>query len=401
MSHINYFEPYTSRSSCHEDQLTRAFLVVLRYVPSALMMFYDSVVSTINKKASETKQNIELPSISEIDLSNLDFKTQTQKIEDVFNTSKIVSVLITDETFDSLGSVSSSDRGARYDGVIYFSSDVALIIENKPNSCDVWGEQLSPSAQSLPEGVEIVPIASIIEWKQIIRSLNNLAKNQLVSKAENEIIKDFLEFIDRNFPSLNPYDSFVDCKGDIELLNRRVKNLLEKLIAKDKSDVGYHSGWGCYYLNTPLPQLWMIGFKIDEYEKDWKLSINIYFGDTQSQARELYKEKIDYGKIVSLEKKGWECEPNFHICFMQKNLVWLNTPKESYASYLDYWNKNISEIKQHSKPELRTLLDKLLRNELIKINEEDKLEIKTHIEDTDRKKFYIAPGFGFIYSFNS
>ena len=51
MSHMNYFEPFQSKSIKHEDQLTRAFLVVLRYSPSAILMFYDRVQQSIIKNA--------------------------------------------------------------------------------------------------------------------------------------------------------------------------------------------------------------------------------------------------------------------------------------------------------------------------------------------------------------
>ena len=41
MDRLNYFAPYESKKSWHEDQLTRAFLVVLRYVPMAQAVFLE------------------------------------------------------------------------------------------------------------------------------------------------------------------------------------------------------------------------------------------------------------------------------------------------------------------------------------------------------------------------
>ena len=401
MSHINYFEPYESKSAHHEDQLTRAFMVVLRYVPSALLMFYDSVLTTINRKASERNMTVELPSISEIDLSNLDFETQTSNIDVAFKTNKIVSVLITDETFNLEKPVSKSDRNARYDGIIYFSSDVAIIVENKPFNYNVWEEQLSPSAKGLPEGVKIIEIAAIIEWKKIINDLNSLVKNNLIGKAEKEIVNDFLDFIDKRFPLLNPYDNFTDCKDNIDLLNRRVKNLLEKSVAKQADAIDYHNGWQCYYLKTPFPEIKMIGFKIYEEESDWRLAIEIWFGDTLSQSRELYKIKIDEGKISLLEEKGWQYSPNFHISFIQAHLVWLDTSEESKNGYIQYWINNVSDIKQYSKLELTTLLDKLMKNQIIEIKGEDRSEIEKEITNTNRHNFNISPGFGLSFSFHS
>jgi len=402
MSHINYFEPYESKSPYHEDQLTRAFLIVLRYVPSALMLFYDSVIRSIYQKSLEKNKNIELPSISELDLSKLNFETQTQSVDDAFKTNKIISVLITDEIFNIQKPISKSDRNARYDGVIYFSSDITLIIENKPSHYNVWEEQLSPSAKSLPDDVEIIDIAAIIEWKSIIRNLNGIIKNNLISRAEKEIISDFLDFIDKNFPLLNPYDNFTDCKDNIELLNRRVKNLLINSIAINEEDVGYHNGWCCYFLKTPFPEIWMIGFSIKEIdEKDWKLAVEMWFGDTLSQSRELYKNKINFKDVLMLEKDGWEYSSNFHISFMQKHLVWLDTPEEFKKKYIQYWIDNISKIKQYSKNELNSLIKELENKNVIEINNEKKDEIKTRIMDTNRDKLYISPGIGFTFSFKS
>lgn len=403
MTHINYFEPYESKQPYHEDQLTRAFFVVLRYVPSTLLMFYDYVVSTINKKASENGRNIDIPSVSQLDLSNLDFEIQTQKVDKEYKTNKIISVLITDKTFESKKDVSKSERGARYDGIVYFSSDIALIVENKPQSYNVWEAQLSPSAKSLPEGVEIIPIASIIEWKEIIKSLNGLIKGNLLSRAEKEVIGDFLDFIDDKFPRLNPYDNFADCKNNPELLDRRVKNLLEKSVAKSEDFVHYHTGWKCYYLDTRLPEIWLVGLKIKQKGKDdWELNIEMYFGDTTSQARELYKNKINYREITSLEEKGWKYSPHFHISFIRKNLVWLDTPTESKKKYISHWSSELfDDIKSYSKSELNSLLNKLLKEKLVQITSEDESHIKEQITDTHRKNFYICPAFALIYSFNS
>lgn len=404
MTHINYFEPYESKQAHHEDQLTRAFMVVLRYVPSALMMFYDSVIGAINEKASEKEIKIDLLSISQIDLKNLHFETQIQNIDETFETNTIISVLITDEQFDAQGQVTESDRGARYDGVIYFSSDVAFIIENKPSRGNVWEQQLSPSAESLPDDVEIIPIASIIEWKNIIKNLNRLKNNNLLCRAEKEIISDFLDFIDENFPTLNPYDSFTDCKNNLELLNRRVKNILEASIVNDKDIINYHTGWGCHYISCKksLPEIWMIGFPIKKVdENDWKLIIEMWFGDTLSQSRELYKNNIDCSKISTLKNDGWEYGPDFHISFMQKHLVWLGTPEKNRNKYLAYWANNTTIMKQYSTPELCELLEKLKDDQIIEINSDNEREIEKKITGTNRDKFYISPGFGLTFSLSS
>jgi hypothetical protein len=43
MNYLNYFEPYVSKNPWHEDQLTRAFLVTMRFVPLVQAAFLDLV----------------------------------------------------------------------------------------------------------------------------------------------------------------------------------------------------------------------------------------------------------------------------------------------------------------------------------------------------------------------
>ena len=50
------------------------------------------------------------------------------------------------------------------------------------------------------------------------------------------MIEDFLSFVDENFPHLNPYDNFHQCKANPELIRRRIFNLL-KSIALDENKV--------------------------------------------------------------------------------------------------------------------------------------------------------------------
>lgn len=42
-NHLNFFYPYESKKPWHEDQLTRAFLVVLTYVPLAQSAFIEQI----------------------------------------------------------------------------------------------------------------------------------------------------------------------------------------------------------------------------------------------------------------------------------------------------------------------------------------------------------------------
>ena len=81
MSHLNYFKPYISKSSWLEDQLTRAFLVVLRYSPITLFSFYDYIRSSIWNNDRKKNIKVSLPEVSAINMSNIRMATQTSDIE--------------------------------------------------------------------------------------------------------------------------------------------------------------------------------------------------------------------------------------------------------------------------------------------------------------------------------
>ena len=160
MSRLNYFEPFQSKSQGHEDQLTRAYLVILRYSPAALLMFYELI----------SKDFDTLPSMSEIQLDDIQFDTQKANIEN-YLASKVLSVLLTDEQFEPEQEVANSDRGARYDGIIRFSDELLVLIENKPKSSNFWEGQLSPNLKNKGNEIELIPEPAIVEWKQIIKTL--------------------------------------------------------------------------------------------------------------------------------------------------------------------------------------------------------------------------------------
>jgi hypothetical protein len=401
MSHLNYFEPFQSKSNWHEDQLTRAFLVVLKYSPTALFIFYDLARNKALNMANLKGACVQLPGFSEIDLLNIGYATQICNIEN-YIAKKILSILITDEKFEPQSEIGNSERGAVYDGVISFNKNITLIIENKPRSYNVWEEQLSPNisnaSTNADEKPEIIKVAAIIEWKEIIKSLNNLIIGGAVNGAERLIISDYLDFINRNFPYLNPYDNLKLCNDYSELILKRIKNILISIASKEEY-VNYHTGW-TYYIKTTWPDLQKVGLEIGFVDDRFDaLYLSLYYGDTANQAREFYGSKIDYGKIRALISKNWDCKPNFHVSFMGTNLVWFKTPQDSVEKYYNYWISNIDKIGQYQKKDLVDLISQLGKSNLIELDDERNEQLKLKIYDTKRESINVCPGLGLHYCY--
>ena len=380
MERLNYFNPYQSKNSSHEDQLTRAYLVLLKYSFHSFSTF----LSYVNSK-NENEQKFEF-----IEFIETGWSFETQRENPYIDTNSIASILITDnELFENL-QINVSERNARYDGVITFGSGLTFVIENKPRSQNVWFDQLNPSRINLSEETQIIKKPIILEWKTIVKHLNLLKSTETINGFEKIMIEDFLNFIDINFPYLNPFDSFKLCKSNTELLYRRINNILKE-IAVDESLVGYHKGWG-FYIKTPFDTIKKIGLILGQKENKWWLELSLYFGDTQSQAKAFYSRNPD----LTLINEDSYYYPNFHLSFATSNLIWFHTEKENYTKYVEFWKSNTDLIRQHPRGQVERLINQLTVDNVIKCDEQKNKDLKEKFFDTEMSKLNICPGLGVI-----
>ena len=387
MNRLNYFNPYQSKSGHHEDQLTRAYLVILKHSSHAFFTFFEYCRSKHATTSDEKRISIN-------NYLEQGWEIETQKGNPEINTDYLLSVLITDSTERTNDTaIQSSERNARYDGIITFGSNLTMVIENKPRSGNVWFGQLNPSRQNLAEDTIVYSSPIVLEWKQIIKQLNHLLALPTMSGNERILIEDFLSFVDENFPHLNPYDSFHQCKGNAELINRRASNLL-KSIALDESKIKYHRGWG-YYLETPYREIQQVGLIVNQDEKECCLELSFYFGDTQQQAIAFYNASPD---ISHLKEPDWYCHPNFHVSFMTSNLVWFKL--ENSEHYLKFWKNNVGKICQQKREDVPKYLKWLVDEEVIAMTKEVEEQLEENFYRTAMQTLNMCPGFGVLYTFN-
>ena len=395
MERLNYFNPYESKEAHHEDQLTRAYLVLLKHSSHAFFIFFEQC----REKLALEKQG---QFFSLLEYIEKDWVIDTQRSNLKFDTDYLLSVLITDESIKEDTSISSSDRNARYDGIITFGEKLTMIIENKPKSSNVWIDQLNPSKQNLADEISIYENPVVLEWKEIIRHLNSLLSISTVSGYEKIMIDDFLTFVDENFPSLKPFDNFSLCKNNEFLLNRRIENILKSIVCSD-SIINKYRGLG-YYILTPFDQIKQIGLKAlsaETGEDDaWKLEISLHFGDSQKKAESFYNSRPDISKLKMLELKDWKLRSNFHVAYRSSNLVWFES-KIDKEKYMEYWIKNVDLIKQRKKTEVEEFLINLDKNNIIIYNDDKQKEMEQKYLSTKMPDLNICPGFSMIFLISS
>ena len=369
MNRSNLFNPFNSRSIEHEDRLTWAFLVALKYDPALQNFLRELVESRLPLELREYSNTWEPANVS----------TQTKWIES--STIPLVSVLLTDASIQEQIKVKWSDREPKYDGVIEYPSRMTLIIENKLYHGNVWREQLSPSRDSFSGDINDDTLhgsAICLEWSEVLEGVLKYADADIAPFSSREIARDFLSFVEEVHPGLTPYRTFKLCDERPEALERRNVSLLAALA----SETGLEN-WG--YLFRPGKIAERVFISISK-SKSWKLQVELYPADTVTQARYFYNA-VDKEAFLSL--KEWEIEPNLHFSFASKHLIWAETDLET-REYLDRFSDESSYGKMDRNRLLR-LAVQWEREGLIMAGGLN--EIKDQFKNTERQSLNVVPGF--------
>jgi hypothetical protein len=225
---LNFFEPWERLPPNHENQLTRALLVVLRCCPIAQQAWLSLVDGNLKLHL----------------LPRPTFDTQRAKIlrnESEPKTDeriKGISVLCSADAQHSAPSVIlESDRGQVLDGIVRYEDDIVIILESKLD-----GPADDRQAHNINlHGRPIVfdgPLRRI-SWQDVLAAFTDLAQEErrLISGGERMILADFLNFVDVNFPQLGPFSTLRRCQGEPSRVGRRLGTCLT-LISQTPSVCG-------------------------------------------------------------------------------------------------------------------------------------------------------------------
>jgi len=391
MERLNYFSPYQSKGAWHEDQLTRAFLVVVRMVPLALAALLDLIRDEQVIRGSESP----IPSSTELLTNEVEMQTQKNSIPQT--TGRLVSVMMTDEEWKPEQDVVASDRGARYDGILSFDPRWIIVIENKPSSQNIWEEQVHPN---LPEGhdIEIDPLAIVLRWRKVVERLTALVSANVLHGAERIIVDDFLQFVDEEFPYLNPYDTFGQCKTLALLLKRRCRTILESVAP---GRVQWQPKWGTSYilLNQPSPVKMCGLFPEPDGDEVQKVQLAIYPGDTMAQARAFFAHFRSYGvdRLVALRNRGWRIRPNFHFGFIRRGFGHGVNTRLSLEEYIRYWTEHPIEQVSLTEGTFASVLHEFVNTGML--DESDIGKVVAGLPPTARN-FNVIPGIEMLFDWS-
>ncbi len=295
--HLNVFEPYRELSSHHEDQLTRAAMIVLRMVPLA----------------RETL----LQAIGEGSLSGLPECSLDMQATHVVNPSgrageeapargRLVSVFLTPdiEPFNLSEKVTDTERGQRFDGVLRFDPELVVVVESKV--CRRWARRDGHRAAELNlRGARFAERRTcLLPWHDLLESWMRLIELDVLSTAERALVQDMLDYAHRDFGHLLPFGSLRRAGSDPTRRQRRLRSLLAQ-------GTGVEAERGSLVhvrLDTALgvASFQRVALSLEQDH----LVLHIWPGELKHQAEHLYAE--DHALVLSrlaVPGSDWTVEP--------------------------------------------------------------------------------------------
>jgi hypothetical protein len=296
--HLNVFAPYSDLGRSHEDQLTRAAMIVLRLVPLARETLLREIGERSLTQLPDCTVDLQVTHVvdpSEEGASN--GKVQRGRLVSVFLTPDFEPPEIDEEVTDT-------DRGQRFDGVLRFDPELVVLLESKV--CRRWARRNGHRVAevNLP-GVRFTERRTcVLRWHDLLESWWRLAEIGVLAPAEQALIQDVLTYAQQDFAQLLPFGSLRRVGKDPTRRKWRLRSLLREATGIQPERVGLVH----VRLDTALGarSLQRAALDID----DRQLTLHLWPGELKPQAEQLYTAGRAERLSALHESSGpWRVEP--------------------------------------------------------------------------------------------
>jgi hypothetical protein len=274
--HLNVFEPYRELSSGHEDQLTRAAMIVLRLVPLAR--------ETLLAAIGEPSQS-QLPDcIVDMQATNIVDPTEENLTAGQVRRGRLVSVFLTPDTepFELSEEITDIDRAQRFDGVLRFDPDLVVVLESKV--CRRWARRNGHRAAELNlNGTSFSQRRTyVLRWHDLLESWWRLVELGVLSPAEQAIVSDVLSYAHQDFGQLLPFGTLRRVGSDPVRRKWRLRSLL-----REASGIpAERAGLVHIRLDVAIGVASLQRAALDI--EDERLTLHLWPGELKAQAEHLY-----------------------------------------------------------------------------------------------------------------
>lgn len=331
---LNLFEPWEGAAAHHENRLTRALLIVLRYSPLAHQSWLGLVQRPLPIELRRELHELEEPT----------YATQRRRVLSKSSEGEEpvegISVLIAGDNQAYLEqSITERDGTDQVlDGIVEYGKSRVIVIESKLTGPVATQQHLRINRYGQPIDWIAPPVP--ISWGSLVAAFSDLASRGLVAPAEREVLMDFLDMVDRHFPRIGPYTTLARCM--------RQPFRLQKRLARVMDDIRDESG-GTHVLNLPdRAAVRQAHLALDRYPGGApSVALRMWPADTMNQAKTFYRQPSAVRALLDLRDEGWTIEPNLHLSYVSTGVTWLSAAaQQPVDDYADFWQQAIADLHQ-------------------------------------------------------
>ncbi len=297
--HLNVFEPYRELSRGHEDQLTRAAMIVLRLVPLAR--------ETLLRAIDEPSQS-QLPDcVVDMQATNLVDPSEENLATGAVQRGRLVSVFLTPDTepFELAEEITDIDRGQRFDGVLRFDPELVVVLESKV--CRRWARRDGHRVAELNLGGTRFAKrrTSVLRWHDLLESWWRLVELGVLGPAEQAIVQDVLSYAHQDFGQLLPFGTLRRVGSDPVRRKWRLRSLLREATGITPERAGLVH----VRLDVALGVSSLQRAALDI--EDERLTLHLWPGELKAQAEHLYSVGHAESLCGLLEEQpgAWQVQP--------------------------------------------------------------------------------------------
>ena len=273
---LSVFEPYTDLARGHEDQLTRAAMIVLRLVPLARETLLREIGERSLSQLPDCTVDLQASHVVDpVEAGAANGRVQRGRLVSVFLTPDFEPPRIEEEIVDT-------DRGQRFDGVLRFDPELVVLLESKV--CRRWARRNGHRVAEVNlGGVEFAERRTcLLRWHDLLESWWRLVEIGVLSPTEQLLIGDLLGYAHQDFAELLPFGSLRRVGEDPTRRKWRLRSVLREATGIQPERVGpVH-----VRLDTALGarSLQRAALEID----DRALTLHLWPGELKPQAQALY-----------------------------------------------------------------------------------------------------------------
>ncbi len=377
--HLNVFLPY-ERLPGHEDQLTRAAMIVMRAIPLAR----DALLARIGAHPSarlpepaldmQTRHVQESPALGEADGLSLH---------------QLISVFLSPDEGIDLSAAQIKERASeqRLDGVLRFGDELVVVIESKI----VAGAPTDQATLLRLRGVEVQepPKVAHLGWHELLEDWWALLERGLLGPAERVLMEDLTAFAEEHFAWLLPFTT-LGRAGEHDLRRqRRLMALLRQATGIDKVEPGRPTGATVRLIGTKSTQ------RISLQQQDDSLALCAWSAELRPQAEALYKtgRAQRLMDLVAQHPGEWLARPNVHLAFWQAppaQRLYLDC-RLGITEYVRRWSgDDFAHIRAYRPDEIRETLWPWLRRRQYASPEDDQ-QLDAFLGRLGRRDAHLRP----------